>query len=168
MGMRAIFLHHYTGLIEPSLQFMWQVTLPAQTCVGIGCWEPVWAGWGQEVDTEAFQSYIHLCACASKHTHTHTHTRLYRLPAQTPVTSFAINKLIKMFSWETALVQTWVYWNATQHSEPVCKANHTRGRNDWLTIYPGKIEWSISLPSVMLSLFMTLGWHCLLDEMDIT
>lgn len=49
-------------------------------------------------------------------THTaHAHTPCYRQPTQTPVASFAINKLIKMFSWENVLVKPWVYCNETQH-----------------------------------------------------
>lgn len=52
---------------------------------------------------------------SSAHTQAHAHTPCCRQPTQTPVASFAINKLIKMFSWENVLVKPWVYCNETQH-----------------------------------------------------
>lgn len=56
------------------------------------------------MDPEAVKTHIDIRACAP----VHTRTPRYRQPTQTSVVSFAINKLIKMFSWENTLAKPWV------------------------------------------------------------
>ena len=60
---------------------------------------------------QAIKTHIHSRAFAPVHAQAHTHH--HHQPTQTPVASFALNELIKMFSWENALAKPWVYCNET-------------------------------------------------------
>lgn len=130
---------------------------------GAGNCSLAWTGWTGVLDTEAITAQLHWSACAVLLV-CHTPQHRYSQPTQTPVVSFAINKLIKMFSWENVRVKPWVYCNETQKQELRSNnANHSREWSYWLAVFHVcrvQCMLNYSVFSLVSSWLINVCWRC--------